>query len=95
MGCSDFFSTIYDCPCESNPKSFRNIVKHGFSKYCYINNLSCTNKSMHNKDIEGNKYWGKIKKNKEHYKLLATKKNKKIKYRWKKCSQSSMRRSSL
>jgi hypothetical protein len=49
---------------------------------------------MHDKDRDGN-YWGKIKKNKEHYKLLATKKKNKIKYRWKKCSQSSMRTSSL
>jgi len=99
LECSDFFSTVYDCPCESNPKSFRNIVKHGLEKYCYIHNLSCTNKSMHNKDRDS-KYWGKIKQNKEHYKLLATKKNKKIKYRWKKCrkspdSQMSMRTSSL
>jgi hypothetical protein len=94
MGCSDFFSTVYDCPCESKTKSFKNIAKHGFNKYCYINNLSCTNKSMHDKDRDGN-YWGKIKKNKEHYKLLATKKKNKIKYRWKKCSQSSMRTSSL
>ena len=88
LGCSDFFSTIYNCPCDSNPKSFTNIVKHGLDKYCYINNASCTNKSMHNK--EGNKYWGTIKKDKEHYKLLATKKNKnkKIKYKWKKCGPS-------
>jgi hypothetical protein len=83
---------VYNCPCESKTKSFKNIVKHGFNKYCYINKLSCTNKSIHNKDRDG--YWGAIKKNKERYKLLATKKNKKIKYRWKKCGQpSSMRMS--
>lgn len=86
IDCKKYNSTVFDCPCDSEPKKFLNPISNNFGKkYCYIDKFTCKNKSLHEK--EGIKYWGNLKRDKVSYKLKSKlkKKNKKVKSYWKKC----------